>query len=533
MADNRKPFEWGVSTFVVITIVEYKKYLTMKKNILFSRANNNRMHLCQLHLRRMLPVRLTALLSLFSFLLLSSLLVSCDNEDDWSKDLGANPLEGDWIREGDTQKFVATFNADHTSFICTYNLATNALEHVDRQGKYRVEGNSLLVYQNGNRNLFQLSEDGNTLDITYGYGSPATEVKYTYKRDIKVEEPEPEPEVKVLEMADVEAAREVLGDLKAGTTASIGMSNWENVQLTKVSLRKRTTIEDTEMTDYRLVEGTLTFTVPQDMPTGTYSLIVAYKLDGADKEVLFDAVNCTVREEVAPPDPEQKILVFKNQMMGSAQNKDFGCLLTVTDAGNLDVQTACYMADDASMSAEENKKRRSEIDMIVNTYSGPSLAFGNYEKITFNLRNYRCNGQALFTATPSSDPDRNNKDLELANAQFPGYNEIQTKFAVLQESVEKEKAIIDLVRSGELTEISETVTPALFDGTTKIDRVSVQSIKPTESVTRWLFDLNGVVVFKSSKNGKIGLMLIREFQNLDGVTDVVDATVVFDLYYQK
>lgn len=529
----------------------------MKKNILFSRANINRMHmnqaligrtdvnpafmhriqLCQLHLRRMLNVRLTVLLSFISLFLLSSLLVSCDNEDDWSKDLGANPLEGDWIRESDTQKFVATFNADHTSFICTYNLATGALEHVDRQGKYRVEGNSLLVYQNGNRNLYQLSEDQNTVEITYGYGSgnPETEVKYTYKRDIKVEEPEPEPEVKVFEMADVEAAREVLGDLKAGTTASIGMSNWENVQLTKVSLRKKSTIEDTEMTDCQLVDGILTFTVPQDMPTGDYSLMVAYKLDGADKEVLFDTVNCTVREEVAPPDPEANVLVFKNQIMGSAQNREIGCLMTLTDAGNLDVHTACYMTDDPSMSAEENKKRRSEIDMIVNTYSGPCIAFGNFDKITHNIRNYRCNGQALFTPTPSSDPDRNNKDKELAVATFPGYDEIQTKFVVLQESVEKEKVIIDLVRSGELTEISATATPALFDGTTKINKIAAQSIKVSEGqkVSDSLFDLNGVIAFKSSKNGKIGLMLIKEYPELDGVNDAVDATVIFDLYYQK
>lgn len=533
MADNRKPFEWVVSTFVVITIVESKKYLTMKKNILFSRANNNRMHLCQLHLRRMLPVRLTALLSLFSFLLLSSLLVSCDNEDDWSKDLGANPLEGDWIREGDRQKFVATFNADHTSFICTYNLTTEALEHVDRQGKYRMEGNSLLVYQNGNRNLFQLSEDGNTVDITYGYGSPATEVKYTYQRDIKVEEPEPEPEPVVLGIADMEAARKVLGDLKAGTTASIGMSNWENVQLVKVNLRKKSTIEDTEMTDCRLADGILTFTVPQDMPTGDYSLMVAYKLDGADKEVLFDTVNCIVREEVTPPDPEANVLVFKNQIMGSAQNKEIGCLMTLTDAGNLDVQTACYMTDDASMSAEENKKRRSEIDMIVNTYSGPCIAFGNFEKIAHNLRNYRCNGQALFTPTPSADPDKDKKDRELVIATFPGYDEIQTKFVVLQESVEKEKVIIDLVRSGELTEISATATPTLFDGTTKISKIMAQSIKSDQKVNDSFFDLNSVVAFKSSKNGKIGLMLIKDYQNLDGVSDAADATVVFDLYYQK
>ena len=59
-------------------------------------------------------------------------------------------------------------------------------------------------------------------------------------------------------------------------------------------------------------------------------------------------------------------------------------------------------------------------------------------------------------------------------------------------------------------EISETATPSLFDGSIKIDRITVQSIKPGEAVGRDRFDLNGVVVFKSSKNGKIGVMLIRE-----------------------
>ena len=116
---------------------------------------------------------------------------------------------------------------------------------------------------------------------------------------------------------------------------------------------------------------------------------------------------------------------------------------------------------------------------------------------------------------------------------FPGYADIQTKFLVLQESIEKEKAIIDLVKNDRLVEISETATPSLFDGSIKIDRITVQSIKPGEAVGRDRFDLNGVVVFKSSKNGKIGVMLIREINELDGVSDAADATIVFDLYYQK
>lgn len=465
---------------------------------------------------------------LLSFM--SCLLVSCDKDDDWDKNLGNNLLEGIWTRESSSQKFVATFNADHTSYVCTYHIETEALEHVDLQGKYRVVDESLLVYQSGDKHLFKLSEDGNTVEITYGYGTgnPEAEKTYTYKRYVEAQEPEPEPEEKELQLADVNAAKETLANLKAGVSVTVGMSNWEDAVVTKVSLRKRLTIEDTPMTNGKLTGGNLTFTVPENMPAGSYSLIVAYTLNSKEKEVMFDAVTCIVKEDETPPEPGAKVLVFKNQMMGSSQHRDFGCLLTVTDAGQLDIQTACYMNDDPSLNAEENKKRRSEIDIMTNTYSGPAFALANFDKIAHNLRNYKCNGTNLFT-TVKDDA----KDKETAMTMFPGYADIQTKFLVLQESIEKEKAIIDLVKNDRLVEISETATPSLFDGSIKIDRITVQSIKPGESVGRDRFDLNGVVVFKSSKNGKIGVMLIREINELDGVSDAVDATIVFDLYYQK
>lgn len=110
--------------------------------------------------------------------------------------------------------------------------------------------------------------------------------------------------------------------------------------------------------------------------------------------------------------------------------------------------------DDPTLNADENKKRRSEIDLIANTYSGPAFAFGNFDKIAHNLRNFRCNGTNLFT-TSKDDA----KDKETAITMFPGYADIQTKFLVLQESIEKEKNIIDLVRNDQLAEISETATP--------------------------------------------------------------------------
>lgn len=245
--------------------------------------------------------------------LTSCLFVSCDKDDDWDKNLGNNLLEGIWTRESTSQKFVATFNADHTSYICTYNIETEALEHVDLQGKYRVVDESVLIYQSGDKHRFKLSEDGNTVEITYGYdtGSPETEKTYTYQRFVEVQEPEPEPEEKELELADVNAAKAALGSLKAGASVTVGMSNWEEVVVTKVSLRKQLTIEDTPMTNSSLASGNLTFTVPENMPVGSYSLIVAYTMNGKAKEVMFDAVTCTVKEEVTPPEPGAKVLVFK------------------------------------------------------------------------------------------------------------------------------------------------------------------------------------------------------------------------------
>lgn len=97
------------------------------------------------------------------------------------------PLEGIWTRESSRRNLLLTFSHDHTSYVCTYHIETEALEHVDLQGKYRVVDESLLVYQSGDKHLFKLSEDGNTVEITYGYGTgnPEAEKTYTYKRYVE------------------------------------------------------------------------------------------------------------------------------------------------------------------------------------------------------------------------------------------------------------------------------------------------------------------------------------------------------------
>ena len=453
---------------------------------------------------------------------IACLFISCDKEDDWSENLGNNPLEGTWIREGVSQKILATFEVDHTSYIHTYHMETGDLENLYQQGKYRVVGDSLLIYQNGYKNLYKLSEDGNAVEIIYGYGNnnPGVEKKYRYLRYIEV--PEPEPEESMLQIVDIEAAKEVLANLKVNSLVSIEMSNWNNVELVKVSLRKKLTIEELEMADYKLEEGALNFTVPETTPSGFYSLIVVYITNGQEKEVMFDAVECVVKEEETPPEPESTVLVFKNQVLGASRHSDIGCLLTINE-NQIDVQTACYLIEDGALTAEENQKRRAGIDIIGNTYSGPAFAFVNSKKIALNLKNYYCNGKGLPNAATVEDQEM----------YYRGYSSILTKFAVLQEGSQFDTPIIELIKTNNLKDISESATPDLFNGNIQISRESVQSAKEGESVSSSLFTKGSVVAFRSSKNGKVGLMLIREINNLDGNNDAADATVVFDLYYQK
>ena len=200
---------------------------------------------------------------------------ACDKEDEWDVDMGNNPLEGTWIREGMSQKILLTFNADFTSCITTYSMESGEVENIYQQGRYRIQDDSLLIYQKGYKNLYKISEDASKVVITHGYGNdnPKAEIKYTYSRYIEV------PEDQELQIADVEIAQEVLGNLKTGQTVIIGLDNWEDKKLVGLYLRKELTAENFEMADCVLNEGTLTFTVPEDTPVGSYSLVLAYTVD--------------------------------------------------------------------------------------------------------------------------------------------------------------------------------------------------------------------------------------------------------------
>lgn len=116
---------------------------------------------------------------IFCFILpaLICVLTSCKEDSEWDN-LGHNPVEGTWIRNGAYPKVLALFNADHTSAIQTFNN-DDVLVNDLSQGLYRVVGDSLLVYERGFVSHFAFEEDG-TLTITYGYNTKKTTVrKYT------------------------------------------------------------------------------------------------------------------------------------------------------------------------------------------------------------------------------------------------------------------------------------------------------------------------------------------------------------------
>ena len=95
---------------------------------------------------------------------------ACDNDDsEWdSGNLGVNSVEGTWQRVGAYPKVLAIFGSDYTSTIQTFDVDDNLVTDYP-QGKYRVAGDSLLVYERGFINRFEFDND--ELVITYGYNA--------------------------------------------------------------------------------------------------------------------------------------------------------------------------------------------------------------------------------------------------------------------------------------------------------------------------------------------------------------------------
>lgn len=101
--------------------------------------------------------------------------------------MGVNSVEGTWQRVGAYPKVLAIFGSDYTSTIQTFDVDDNLVTDYP-QGKYRVAGDSLLVYERGFINRFEFDND--ELVITYGYNaSRQTTYRYTRVEPAEPEEP--------------------------------------------------------------------------------------------------------------------------------------------------------------------------------------------------------------------------------------------------------------------------------------------------------------------------------------------------------
>ena len=92
---------------------------------------------------------------------------ACDNDDsEWdSGNLGVNSVEGTWQRVGAYPKVLAIFGSDYTSTIQTFDVDDNLVTDYP-QGKYRVAGDSLLVYERGFINRFEFDNEFSGLSIS-------------------------------------------------------------------------------------------------------------------------------------------------------------------------------------------------------------------------------------------------------------------------------------------------------------------------------------------------------------------------------
>ena len=119
---------------------------------------------------------------LFSLLILFvsvAIFSACGNdENDWKTD-GSNTVEGRWKRDNTYPNVLAVFNSDFTSQIDKYTV-DNDLEYSLSQGRYKIEGDSVLHYEKGFVNKFKLVDD--SLWITYGYDTENNTTTYKYIR---------------------------------------------------------------------------------------------------------------------------------------------------------------------------------------------------------------------------------------------------------------------------------------------------------------------------------------------------------------
>lgn len=148
------------------------------------------------------------------------------------------------------------------------------------------------------------------------------------------------------------------------------------------------------------------------------------------------------------------------------------------------------------------------------------------ERLGKNLRNCWCEGKRLEGLTSSSEAE----DVERL---FPNYYSNKTTFLILSETDEAQKAIIDKVKDGKMVELSTDAFAGMY-----IKRRDIRTFKKDETTKdESIFEVGSVIAFKTPHKGdKIGIMRILSIGvdfTQDSAWNNENATITFDLYYQK
>ena len=171
-------------------------------------------------------------------------------------------------------------------------------------------------------------------------------------------------------------------------------------------------------------------------------------------------------------------------------------------------------------------EREREVDFATICNSPMDFNLQSPERLGKNLRNCWCEGKRLEGLTSSSEAE----DVERL---FPNYYSNKTTFLILSETDEAQKAIIDKVKDGKMVELSTDAFAGM-----DIKRRDIRTFKKDETTKdESIFEVGSVIAFKTPHKGdKIGIMRILSIGvdfTQDSAWNNENATITFDLYYQK
>lgn len=270
--------------------------------------------------------------------------------------------------------------------------------------------------------------------------------------------------------------------------------------------------DQVEVTNFsRQTPTLLEFRVPELPETATVAIQAKY-YEGTGSLTLQEACRVFI----------PRVFSYPNLMMGAHRNTDFGNMINATSG---QVYTTCIL---------KNVDSRALIDFAAVHNSNNDFALNGPQNVKANLRNYWCDGIPL-------PPLKSTSTEEDVNKNFGEFTSTATKFLVLLES-KGYGELIKNVKEGKIEEISATneITKGMFEINMDAEGAnsarSRQKAEKEDLETTNVYKAGSVIVFKNLKKNKMGIMLIRAVNvdfNKDKVYNDANATLTFDLYYQR